>query len=91
LLLVVFREFSAITEEVILSERQRFRNEIISSIESPSKRAAICYLRTSERLGKEHVGFIYDALFKAVCRAAASASTPANIAVDHEGCCRRAA
>src|SRR6266436_2652734 len=37
LLLVSFREFAVITEETIFSERRRFRNEIISSIESFSK------------------------------------------------------
>lgn len=67
LLLVAFREFSAITEEVIFSERRRFRSEIISSIESFSKRAAIRNLKTLERFSKEQAGFIYDALFKAVC------------------------
>jgi hypothetical protein len=67
LLLVSFREFAVITEDTIYSERKRFRNEIISSIESFSKRSAIRNLKTLERFSKEQVGFIYDALFKAVC------------------------
>jgi hypothetical protein len=67
LLLVSFREFAVITEETIFSERRRFRNEIIASIEAFSKRSAIRNLKTLERFNKEQVGFIYDALFKAVC------------------------
>ena len=67
LLLVSFREFAIITDETIFSERRRFRNEIISSIEAFSKRSAIRNLKTLERFSKEQAGFIYDALFKAVC------------------------
>jgi TBC1 domain family member 8/9 len=67
LLLISFREFAIITEETILSERRRFRNEVISSLESFSKRSAIRNLKSLERFNKEQVGFIYDALFKAVC------------------------
>ncbi len=67
LLLVSFREFAVITEETIYSERRRFRNEIVTGIETFSKRSAIRNLRTLEGFSKEQVGFIYDALFKAVC------------------------
>ncbi|KAH9975804.1 rab-GTPase-TBC domain-containing protein [Lactifluus volemus] len=67
LLLISFREFGIITEETILSERRRFRNEVISSLEAFSKRSAIRNLKSLERFNKEQVGFIYDALFKAVC------------------------
>ncbi len=67
LLLVSFREFAVITEETIFSERRRFRNEIVTGIETFSKRSAIRNLRTLEGFSKEQVGFIYDALFKAVC------------------------
>jgi TBC1 domain family member 8/9 len=67
LLLVSFREFAIITDETIFSERRKFRKEIVSSIESFSKRSAIRNLRTLERFTKEQAGLIYDALFKAVC------------------------
>ncbi|KIY44988.1 TBC-domain-containing protein [Fistulina hepatica ATCC 64428] len=69
LLLVSFREFSVITEEMIQSERRRFRNEIIHSIESFSKRAAIRNLKSLGRFTKEQAGFVYDALYKAMCLA----------------------
>lgn len=67
LLLVSFREFSVISDETILSERKRYRSEIIHSIESFAKRSAIRHLRTYERFSKEQIGYIYDALYKAMC------------------------
>ncbi|KAJ7863176.1 rab-GTPase-TBC domain-containing protein [Mycena leptocephala] len=67
LLLVSFREFSVITDDMILSERRRFRSEIIHSIESFSKRSAIRNLKSLGRFSKEQAGLVYDALYKAMC------------------------
>ncbi|KAH7885777.1 rab-GTPase-TBC domain-containing protein [Phlebopus sp. FC_14] len=67
LLLVSFREFSVITDETILSERRKYRNEIVNNIENFSKRSAIRNLKTLERFTKERAGLIYDALYKAMC------------------------
>lgn len=67
LLLVSFREFAVITDETILSERRRFRSEIISSIESFAKRSAVRNLKTLGRFSKDQAGFVYDALYKAMC------------------------
>lgn len=67
LLLVSFREFSVITDDMILSERRRFRGEIIYSIESFAKRSAVRNLRTLGRFNKEQAGLIYDALYQAMC------------------------
>jgi TBC1 domain family member 8/9 len=67
LLLVSFREFSVITEETILSERRKFRYEIIHSIESFSKRSAIRNLKSLGRFSKEQAGYVYDALYQAMC------------------------
>ncbi len=67
LLLVSFREFSVITDDMILSERRRFRGEIIHSIESFSKRSAVRNLRTLGRFNKEQAGHIYDSLYRAMC------------------------
>lgn len=67
LLLVSFREFATITDESILSERRRFRADIIHSIESFSKRSAVRNLKTLERFSKDQAGMIYDALYKAMC------------------------
>ena len=67
LLLVSFREFAVITDDTIQGERRKFRGEVIHSIESFSKRAAIRNLKSLERFSKDQAGLIYDALFKAIC------------------------
>ncbi|KZT07569.1 TBC-domain-containing protein [Laetiporus sulphureus 93-53] len=67
LLLVSFREFAVITDDTILSERRKYRSEIVNSIESFSKRSAIRNLKSLGRFTKEQAGLVYDALFKAVC------------------------
>ncbi|KAE9405257.1 TBC-domain-containing protein [Gymnopus androsaceus JB14] len=67
LLLVSFREFSVITDDLILSERKRFRNEIIHSIETFSKRSAVRNLRSLGRFTKDQAGLVYDALYQAMC------------------------
>lgn len=67
LLLVSFREFAVITDDTILSERRKFRSEIIHSIESFSKRSAVRNLKTLERFTKDQAGLVYDALYKAIC------------------------
>ncbi|KAI0048786.1 TBC-domain-containing protein [Auriscalpium vulgare] len=67
LLLVSFREFAVITDETIFAERRKYRNEIVTSIESFSKRSSIRNLKTLQRFTKDQVGLVYDALFKAVC------------------------
>lgn len=67
LLLISFREFAVISDETILSERRKYRNEIVNSIESFSKRSAVRNLKTLARFTKEQAGFIYDALYKAMC------------------------
>lgn len=67
LLLVSFREFSVITDDMILSERKRFRSEIIHSIESFSKRSAVRNLKSLGRFNKEQAGLVYDSLYRAMC------------------------
>lgn len=67
LLLVSFREFSVITDETILSERKKFRAEIIHSIESFAKRGAVRNLKNLGNFTKEQAGLIYDSLYKAMC------------------------
>lgn len=67
LLLVSFREFSVITDEIIQTERKNFRGDIIHSIESFARRGAIRNLRSLGRFNKEQAGLIYDALYQAMC------------------------
>ena len=66
LLLVAFREFSIVNDEMIDSERRRYRGEIVHSIESFAKRAAVRNLSSFGRFSKDQVGLIYDHLFKAL-------------------------
>jgi TBC1 domain family member 8/9 len=67
LLLVAFREFSIINDEMIEGERRRYRGEIIHGIESFAKRAAVRNLSNFGRFSKDQAGLIYDVLFKALC------------------------
>ena len=67
LLLVSFREFSVITDETILSERKKFRAEIINGIETFAKRGAVRNLKSLGSFSKEQAGLIYDSLYKAMC------------------------
>ena len=67
LLLVSFREFSVITDETILSERKKYRAEVIHSIESFAKRGAVRNLKSLGSFSKEQAGLIYDSLYKAMC------------------------
>ncbi|TFK61250.1 TBC-domain-containing protein [Pluteus cervinus] len=76
LLLVSFREFSVITDEMIQSERRKYRGEIIHSIESFSRRSAVRNLKTLGRFTKEQAGLIYDALYRAMCMAPPPPAAP---------------
>ena len=67
LLLVSFREFSVITDETILSERKKFRAEIIHGIETFAKRGAVRNLKSLGSFNKEQANLIYDSLYKAMC------------------------
>jgi len=69
LLLVSFREFSVITDDTILSERKKFRNEIVHSIEAFAKRGAVRNLKTLGGFDKQQAGLIYDALYRSMCMA----------------------
>lgn len=67
LLLISFREFSIVTDDIILAERKKFRSDIIHSIESFAKRGAVRNLRSLGRFNKEQAGLVYDALYSAIC------------------------
>jgi hypothetical protein len=76
LLLVSFREFAIITDDTILAERRKYRGEIVQSIESFSKRAAIRNLKSLERFTKDQAGLIYDALYRSICIAPPPITNP---------------
>ncbi|KAG8995847.1 hypothetical protein FRB94_008735 [Tulasnella sp. JGI-2019a] len=74
LLLVAFREFSVITDEVIMNERKQHRTDVIVTLESFSKRGAVRNLKQPGRFTKDQLGSIYDMLFKAIWEAPATGS-----------------
>lgn len=69
LLLVAFREFAVITDEVILTERKAHRTDVVVSLESFSKRGAVRNLKHTGNFSKEQLSAIYDMLFKAIWEA----------------------
>lgn len=60
LLVVSFREFGIITEELIHNERKRFKNDVVDSIENFAKRAQIRNLKSSGEFDKLNLGRIFD-------------------------------
>ncbi|GAA5952670.1 hypothetical protein JCM10213_005221 [Rhodosporidiobolus nylandii] len=60
LFVVAFREFSIISDDTIISERKRFRAEVLVSIETFAKRTAIRNLQSPKRLDKDQLGLAYD-------------------------------
>jgi hypothetical protein len=69
LLVVAFREFAMITDETIDSERRHFRADVVDSIESFAKRAAVRNLKKTGRFDKTQLGTIYDQFQLAVLKA----------------------
>lgn len=60
LLVVAFREFGIITDELINNERKRFRSDVVESIENFAKRAQLRNLKFSGRFDKVQLGRIFD-------------------------------
>ncbi|KAH8917680.1 TBC-domain-containing protein [Atractiella rhizophila] len=60
LLVVAFREFGVVNDELIASERKRFKSEVVDSVENFAKRTAIRNLTSMGRFDKETLGAIYD-------------------------------
>lgn len=60
LLVVAFREFGIITDEMIMNERKRFKADVVESIENFSKRAHLRNLRFSGQFDKTQLSRIFD-------------------------------
>ena len=60
LFVVSFKEFSVITNQTILDERAKFKNNVLNGIESFAKRTTIRNLHEYGRLTPEDLGIIYD-------------------------------
>lgn len=76
LLLVAFREFSVITDEVIAGERKHHRSEVIVTLEAFAKRAGVRNLKTPGRFSKDQLSAIYDMIFKAIWETPSSRPVP---------------
>ncbi|KAG1492701.1 hypothetical protein G6F47_011236 [Rhizopus delemar] len=60
LLLVAYREFSSVTDEVVRELRQTHQLKVVAGIESFTKRSAIRNIANTAKLDKEELGVIYD-------------------------------
>ena len=60
LLVVAFREFGIITDELIANERKRFKTDVVESIETFAKRAQLRNLKFSGRFDKVQLSRIFD-------------------------------
>src|SRR5271154_4591822 len=60
LFLVSFKEFSVITNQTILDQRAKYKNDVLSGIESFAKRTTIRNLHEYGRLTMADLGILYD-------------------------------
>jgi hypothetical protein len=60
LLVVAFREFGIVTDELIHNERKRFKADVVENIENFAKRAHLRNLRFSGQFDKTQLGRIFD-------------------------------
>lgn len=60
LLVVAFREFGIVTDELITNERKRFKADVVESIENFAKRAHLRNLRFSGQFDKTQLSRIFD-------------------------------
>lgn len=60
LLVVAFREFGIITDELIANERKRFKTDVVESIETFAKRAQLRNLKFNGQFDKTQLSRIFD-------------------------------
>jgi len=60
LLVVAFREFGIITDELITNERKRFKSDVVDSIETFAKRAHLRNLKFTGQFDKVQLSRIFD-------------------------------
>ena len=66
LMVVAFKEFSAITTETIVEQRKKYKSSVLSNLEAFAKRTQIRNLHDIGRLLPEDVGNVYDRFYAAV-------------------------
>lgn len=69
LLVIAFREFGVISNELVDQERKRFREQIVQEIEGFARRSAIRNLKDYGRFNKAQVSLIYDHVVESIYRA----------------------
>ena len=60
LFVVAFKEFSVITNQTILDQRSKYKNAVLSNIESFARRTTIRNLHDHGKLSQEDLGILYD-------------------------------
>ncbi|KAI8637470.1 rab-GTPase-TBC domain-containing protein [Parasitella parasitica] len=63
LLLVAYREFSSVTDELIRELRQTHQLKVVAGIESFTKRSAVRNIENTAGLDKAELGIIYDKFY----------------------------
>ncbi|BFZ61543.1 GTPase activating protein (GAP) [Saitoella coloradoensis] len=66
LMVVAFKEFSGITHETVVSERRKYKNSVLNSIESFAKRTQLRNLHNTGRLTPTDISNIYDRFHTAI-------------------------
>lgn len=66
LLIVAFKEFSNITDEMIAQERNRHKPAILQNIETFIKRSQLRNLPRTPNISQEHLSNIYDRFYKSI-------------------------
>lgn len=66
LLIVAFKEFSNITDDLIAVERNKFKPGILQNIETFIKRSQLRNLPRTPNLSQEHLSNIYDRFYKCI-------------------------
>ncbi|ODV92881.1 hypothetical protein CANCADRAFT_17757, partial [Tortispora caseinolytica NRRL Y-17796] len=66
LLVVAFKEFSVITEDMIAKHRQKYNNSVLEGIESFAKRTQLRNLSNPGKFSSDDMGIIYDRFHQAI-------------------------
>lgn len=63
MLLVAYREFSSVTDELVRELRQTHQLKVVAGIESFTKRSAVRNIENTSGLDKTELGIVYDKFY----------------------------
>ncbi|KAK9459287.1 rab-GTPase-TBC domain-containing protein [Lipomyces oligophaga] len=66
LMIVALREFSSITDELIIDQRRKHKNDVLEGIEAFAKRTQLRNLHKTGKLSNDDLVIIYDRFFQAL-------------------------